>query len=93
MSATWGYTLSSEEFAPKDLVEQACQAEDAGFEFVTVSDHYHPWTESQGQSPFAWTTIGGVAARTGMLRIGTGVTCPIIRYHPTIVAQAAATAA
>lgn len=93
MAATWGYTLSSEEFAPKDLVQLACEAEDAGFEFVTVSDHYHPWTESQGQSPFAWTTIGGVAARTNTLRIGTGVTCPIIRYHPTIVAQAAATAA
>lgn len=91
-TATWGYTLSSEEFGPRDLVEQACLAEEAGFEFVTVSDHYHPWTETQGQSPFAWTTIGGVAARTNKLRVGTGVTCPIIRYHPTIVAQAAATA-
>ncbi|MEY2446126.1 MAG: hypothetical protein QOE00_2706 [Ilumatobacteraceae bacterium] len=90
---TWGYTLSSEEFGPRQLVEQSRMAEDAGFEFVTVSDHYHPWTESQGQSPFAWTTIGGVGAVTDRIRVGTGVTCPIIRYHPTIVAQAAASSA
>lgn len=90
---TWGYTLSSEEFGPSELVEQSRLAEDAGFEFVTVSDHYHPWTESQGQSPFAWTTIGGVGAATMRIRVGTGVTCPIIRYHPTIVAQAAASSA
>src|SRR3954469_2340203 len=88
---TWGYTLSSEEFAPRALVDQAAMAEDAGFEFLTVSDHYHPWTQSQGESPFAWSTIGGVAMRTKSVHIGTGVTCPIIRYHPTIVAQAAAT--
>jgi G6PDH family F420-dependent oxidoreductase len=90
---TWGYTLSSEEFGPRPLLDQACAAEDAGFEFLTVSDHFHPWTEHQGNSPFAWTTIGAVAARTQRVRIGTGVTCPIIRYHPTIIAQAAATAA
>lgn len=90
---TWGYTLSSEEFGPGDLVEQGAAAEDAGFEFLTVSDHFHPWTEGQGHSPFAWTTIGAVAARTRRVGIGTGVTCPIIRYHPTIIAQAAATAA
>jgi G6PDH family F420-dependent oxidoreductase len=89
----WGYTLSSEEFGPGQLVEQSRMAEDAGFEFVTVSDHYHPWTVTQGQSPFAWTTIGGVGAATDRIRVGTGVTCPIIRYHPTIVAQAAATSA
>lgn len=87
---TWGYTLSSEEFGPRALVEQAAMAEDAGFEFLTVSDHYHPWTQSQGESPFAWTTIGGVGMRTKSVQVGTGVTCPIIRYHPTIVAQAAA---
>jgi len=90
---SWGYTLSSEEFGPRQLVEQAQIAEQAGFEFLTVSDHYHPWIERQGESPFAWTTIGGVAARTKSVSVGTGVTCPIIRYHPTIVAQAAATSA
>lgn len=90
---TWGYTLSSEEFGPRALVEQAQLAERSGFEFVTVSDHYHPWIGRQGESPFAWTTIGGVATGTTSIRVGTGVTCPIIRYHPAIVAQAAATSA
>ena len=87
----WGYTCSSEEFEASDLVRFAALAEDAGFEFVTVSDHFHPWTTSQGHSPFAWTTLGGIAARTRSVRMGTGVTCPLIRVHPTIVAQAAAT--
>ena len=92
-TTAWGYTLSSEEFPPRELVEQAHRAEDAGFDFLTVSDHFHPWIEEQGHSPFAWTTIGGVAARTGSVNVGTGVTCPIMRYHPAIVAQAAASAA
>lgn len=90
---TWGYTLSSEEFAPADLVRYAALAEDAGFDFLTVSDHYHPWVSSQGHSPFVWTTLGGVGARTTTIEVGTGVTCPIIRMHPAIVAQAAATSA
>jgi coenzyme F420-dependent glucose-6-phosphate dehydrogenase len=90
---TWGYTLSSEEFAPLDLVHNAHLAEDAGFEFLTVSDHYHPWVQEQGHSPFVWSTLGGVAARTSRVLVGTGVTCPILRIHPAIVAQAAATAA
>lgn len=87
----WGYTCSSEEFEASDLTRQAGLAEDAGFEFVTVSDHYHPWTSSQGHSPFAWTTLGAIAARTHHIAMGTGVTCPLIRIHPTIVAQASAT--
>ena len=87
----WGYTCSSEEFEASDLVGFAALAEDAGFEFVTVSDHFHPWTTSQGHSPFAWTTLGGIATRTREVRLGTGVTCPLIRMHPAIVAQAAAT--
>lgn len=87
----WGYTCSSEEFEASDLVRFAALAEDAGFDFVTVSDHFHPWTTSQGHSPFAWTTLGGIAARTRSVRVGTGVTCPLIRIHPAIVAQAAAT--
>ncbi|HWV23245.1 MAG TPA: TIGR03557 family F420-dependent LLM class oxidoreductase [Thermomicrobiales bacterium] len=88
-----GYTLSSEEFRPTELVEQAVKAEQAGFPFAGISDHYHPWMDSQGQAPLVWTTLGGIAARTSSLRVMTGVTAPIIRYHPTIVAQAAATVA
>ena len=88
----WGYTCSSEEFEASELVEQAAMAEQTGFDFVTVSDHFHPWTSSQGHSPFAWTTIGGIAARTDKVGLGTGVTCPLIRYHPAVIAQAAATA-
>jgi G6PDH family F420-dependent oxidoreductase len=88
-----GYTLSSEERTPNELVADARRAEQAGFPFALVSDHYHPWTDRQGQSPFVWSVIGGVAATTERLRLGTGVTCPTIRMHPAIVAQAAATAA
>ncbi len=87
----WGYTLSSEEFEASDLAMQASLAEDAGFEFLTISDHFHPWTQSQGHSPFVWTTLGAVSARTRSIPVGTGVTCPIIRIHPVLVAQAAAT--
>lgn len=88
-----GYSLSSEEHRPLDLVRDARRAEDAGFEFALVSDHFHPWTDRQGQSPFVWGVLGAIAASTERLRVGTGVTCPIIRLHPVIVAQAAATAA
>lgn len=86
-----GYTLSSEEHLPNDLVAFARRAEEAGFTFALISDHFHPWTDSQGQSPFVWSVLGGVAQVTERLRIGTGVTCPLIRMHPAIVAQAAAT--
>jgi len=88
-----GYTLSSEEQPPNRLVEIARLAEDAGFGFAVVSDHYHPWIDRQGQSPFVWSVIGGVAHATERIRLGTGVTCPTIRIHPAIVAQAAATSA
>jgi G6PDH family F420-dependent oxidoreductase len=88
-----GYALSSEEHRPNDLVRQARQAEEAGFSFALISDHYHPWIDRQGQSPFVWGVIGGIAQATERLRLGTGVTCPTIRLHPAIVAQAAATAA
>ena len=88
-----GYTLSSEEHGPNELVRNARAAEEAGFAFATVSDHFHPWTDRQGQSPFVWSVIGGVAQATQRLRLGTGVTCPTIRIHPAIVAQAAATSA
>jgi len=88
-----GYTLSSEEWGPADLVRWARRAEEVGFGFALVSDHYHPWIDAQGHSPFVWTVIGGVAQATERLRLGTGVTCPTIRLHPAIVAQAAATSA
>jgi len=88
-----GYALSSEEHRPLDLVRHAARAEQAGFPFALVSDHYHPWIDRQGQSPFVWGVLGAIAASTSSLRIGTGVTCPTIRIHPAVVAQAAATAA
>ena len=91
MAITLGYALSCEEHGPNELVRNARAAEEAGFEFAMVSDHFHPWTDSQGQSPFVWSVIGGIAQATERLRLGTGVTCPTIRIHPAIVAQAAAT--
>src|SRR5688500_4282381 len=95
MTATeYGYALSSEEHRPNDLVRNARRAEELGFTFVSVSDHYHPWIDKQGQSPFVWCVLGGVAATTGPdFSVGTGVTCPTIRIHPAVMAQAAATAA
>jgi G6PDH family F420-dependent oxidoreductase len=88
-----GFTLSSEEFGPRELVKFAVRAEDAGFDYALISDHFHPWTDVQGHSPFVWVVIGAVAQATKKLRLGTGVTCPTVRMHPALVAQAAATAA
>lgn len=88
-----GYKLSSEEFGPTDLVRQAVRAEAAGFDFALISDHFHPWSDRQGQSPFVWAALGGIAVATERLVVGTGVTCPLIRTHPAIVAHAAATVA
>lgn len=88
-----GYKLSSEKYPSLDLVCYAKQAEDAGFDFAMISDHYHPWTSREGNSPFVWGTIGGISQATSKIPIGTGVTCPTFRIHPAIVAQAAATAA
>jgi G6PDH family F420-dependent oxidoreductase len=88
-----GYFLSSEEHAPSDLVRCAGAAEDAGFTFAMISDHYHPWLDDQGQSPFVWAVIGGIATGTERMRLTTAVTCPTIRIHPAIIAHAAATAA
>jgi G6PDH family F420-dependent oxidoreductase len=87
-----GYFLSSEEHGPRDLVRIAGQAEAAGFRSVWISDHYHPWTDRQGEAPFVWSVIGGIAASTE-LRVTTAVTCPTVRMHPAVVAHAAATAA
>ena len=88
-----GYALSSEEHAPNELVGYARRAEEAGFPFTLISDHYHPWIDRQGNSPFVWSVIGGIAHATQRLHLGTGVTCPTIRIHPAIIAQAAATTA
>jgi G6PDH family F420-dependent oxidoreductase len=87
----FGYALSSEEHTPSRLVDNARAAEEAGFEFALISDHYHPWVEAQGHSAFVWTVLGGIARATERLEVGTGVTCPMMRIHPAIIAQAAAT--
>ena len=88
---TFGYTLSSEEHPPSDLVAAARRAEDLGFEFASISDHFHPWISEQGHSPFVWSVLGAIAQSTSRLRVGTGVTCPIMRIHPAVVAHAVAT--
>lgn len=88
-----GYKLTSEEFPAPDLVRFARAAEEHGFAFASISDHFHPWTGRQGQSPFVWSVIGGIAQVTSKLVVGTGVTCPSLRIHPVIIAQAAATVA
>ena len=88
-----GYSLSSEEHGPGDLVRYARLAEERGFTFALISDHFHPWTDRQGESPFVWAVIGAIAQATDSLRLGTGVTCPLIRTHPAVIAHAAATAA
>ncbi len=88
-----GYTLSSEENDSPALVAQAARAEEAGFAFASISDHFHPWIDRQGQSPFVWGVLGAISQRTERLRLMTGVTCPTARIHPAIVAHAAATAA
>ena len=86
-----GYFLSCEEHSPGELVEGAVLAEQAGFGSAWISDHFHPWNDEQGQSPFVWSVLGAVAAATRTLRVYTAVTCPTMRIHPAIVAQAAAT--
>jgi G6PDH family F420-dependent oxidoreductase len=87
-----GYFLSSEEYTPAELIEQAKGAERAGFSALWISDHYHPWVDAQGQSAFVWSTIGALSQATS-LPITTAVTCPTVRIHPAVVAQAAATSA
>ena len=90
---TLGYKLSSEEQSATDLVRYAQMAQDTGFGFALISDHFHPWTDRQGQSPFVWSVLGAIAQATQRLSVGTAVTCPSLRIHPAIIAQAAATTA
>jgi G6PDH family F420-dependent oxidoreductase len=93
MAVKFGYKLMTEEHGPKALVDNAVAAEAAGFDFLSISDHFHPWLESQGQAPFAWSVLGAIAHATQRIGIATGLTCPILRYHPAVIAQAAATIA
>jgi coenzyme F420-dependent glucose-6-phosphate dehydrogenase len=88
-----GFALSSEEHGPLELIRLAARAEAAGFSFAMISDHFHPWTDHQGNSPFVWSVLGGIAQATSRIRVGTSVTCPTVRIHPAIIAQAAATTA
>src|ERR671914_1661794 len=88
-----GYFLSCEEFGPLELVEQARLAQGAGIDRVWISDHYHPWNDRQGHSPFVWSVIGALATATPGLHVTTAVTCPTVRIHPAVIAQAAATSA
>ena len=87
-----GYFLSTEEYAPAQLLEQAAAAEEAGFHALWISDHYHPWNGEQGNSPFVWSVIGSIS-QVCSLPVTTAVTCPTVRIHPAVIAQAAATAA
>src|SRR5215211_2448089 len=88
-----GYKLMSEEHGPTDLVRNIRRAEQAGFEFAAISDHFSPWIEEQGHASFTWSVLGALANATSRIGLMTAVTCPIMRYHPAIVAQAAATVA
>lgn len=88
-----GYKLIAEAYSPQEMVRQAVRAEEVGFDFVEISDHFHPWFDSQNHSGFAWSMLAAAAARTERIELATGVTCPFIRYHPAVIAQAAATTA
>src|ERR1043165_6697035 len=87
-----GWKAGTEQYPPVELAEYALAAEQAGFDSIDASDHFHPWSE-QGQACFVWSWLGAVAARTDKIMLGTGVTRPILRYHPAVIAQAAATLA
>src|SRR6201989_326848 len=89
--ARFGYTLMTEQAGPKELVRHAVRAEEVGFDFEVMSDHYSPWLAEQGHAPHAWSVLGAVAQATERTELMTYVTCPTIRYHPAVVAQMAAT--
>jgi coenzyme F420-dependent glucose-6-phosphate dehydrogenase len=87
-----GWKAGTEQYSPDELLDYAIAAEEAGFDSIDASDHFHPWAE-KGQACFVWSWLGAVAAKTKKIILGTGVTCPTLRYHPAVVAQAAATIA
>jgi coenzyme F420-dependent glucose-6-phosphate dehydrogenase len=87
-----GWKAGTEQYGPNELLDFAIAAEEAGFDSIDASDHFHPWAE-KGEASFVWSVLGAIAARTSRITLGTGVTCPILRYHPAIIAQAAATVA
>ena len=87
-----GWKAGTEQYPPDELLDYAIAAEETGFDSIDVSDHFHPWNE-KGQACFVWSWLGAAAAKTKKIAMGTGVTCPILRYHPAVVAQAAATIA
>lgn len=90
---SFGLTLSSEEHPPQHLVDTAVAAEEAGFDFVSISDHFHPWISEQGHSPFVWSVLGAISASTSSIEVGVGVTCPTFRFSPLLSAHATATTA
>jgi G6PDH family F420-dependent oxidoreductase len=90
---TFGYTMMCEQSGPKALVADVVAAEAAGFSFAVISDHYNPWLDAMGHSPYAWSVLGAAAQATQQIELMTYVTCPIKRYHPAVVAQKAATVA
>jgi coenzyme F420-dependent glucose-6-phosphate dehydrogenase len=92
MTLKLGWKAGTEQYPPQELLDYAVTAEEIGFDSVDVSDHFHPWSE-RGQACFAWTWLGAAAVKTNRIMLGTGVTCPILRYHPAVIAQAAATLA
>lgn len=87
-----GWKAGPEQYPPGELLEYAVDAEQAGFDSIEVSDHFHPWSE-EGEACFVWTWLGAAAVRTDSVGLGPGVTCPTLRYHPAIIAQASATLA
>src|SRR3954447_27028777 len=87
----YGYTLMTEQSGPREIVRYAAAAEAAGFDFEVISDHYFPWLDEQGHAPYAWSVLGAVTQATERVGLMTYVTCPIMRYHPAVVAQKAAT--
>jgi G6PDH family F420-dependent oxidoreductase len=89
----FGYTAMCEQTPVRQLVSDLAAAEQAGFDFSVMSDHYFPWIEEQGHSGYAWSVLGAAAQATQRLPLMTFVTCPTFRYHPAVVAQKAATMA
>jgi G6PDH family F420-dependent oxidoreductase len=88
---SYGYTLMTEQSGPRELIGHASAAEQAGFDFEVMSDHYFPWLDEMGHSAYAWSVLGAVSQVTDRVELMTYVTCPTIRYHPAVVAQKAAT--